>query len=89
MPPSAVRAGLAASVSWRGVGSGNNGLPASVSAEAQGRLEAADFFLDSHRRVFLRMGDLLIDGVDIVTLADQLQRNKELSTIGEWPTSPA
>jgi replicative DNA helicase len=87
-------------MSWRGVGIGNNGLPASVSAEAAilgaillnnghypeaaGRLEAADFSLDSHRRVFLRMGDLLIDGksVDIVTLADQLQRNKELSTIG-------
>ena len=52
--------------------------------EAAGRIEAADFSLDSHRRVFLRMGELLIDGksVDIVTLAEQLQRNKELPAIG-------
>jgi replicative DNA helicase len=28
--------------------------------EAAGRVEAADFSLDSHRRVFLRMGELLI-----------------------------
>jgi replicative DNA helicase len=86
-----VRAATAAGVSR---------LPASVAAEAAilgaillnnghyrqaaGRIEAADFSLDSHRRVFLRMGELLIDGrsVDIVTLAEQLQRNKELPAIG-------
>ena len=52
--------------------------------EAAGRIEAADFSLDSHRRVFLRMGELMTEGkrVDIVTLAEQLQRNKELSVIG-------
>ena len=52
--------------------------------EAAGCIEAADFSLDSHRRIFLRMGELLIGGkgVDIVTLAEQLQRNKELSAIG-------
>jgi replicative DNA helicase len=63
-------------VSWQSVDSGNDGLPASVAAEAAilaaillnnshyqeaaVRVEAADFSLDSHRRVFLRMGELLI-----------------------------
>ena len=76
MSSSTVRAGLAASVSCQSVDSGNDGLPASVAAEAAilaaillnnshyqeaaGRGEAADFSLDSHRRVFLRMGELLI-----------------------------
>ncbi len=52
--------------------------------EAAGRIEAADFSLDAHRRVFQRMGELMTEGkrVDIVTLAEQLQRNKELSVIG-------
>src|SRR3984885_9068024 len=77
-----------------------HGLPASIVAEkailgaillnnghyqeAAGRIAAADFLLDSHRRVFLRMGELLSESksVDIVTLAEQLQRNKELSVIG-------
>ena len=52
--------------------------------EAAGRIEAADFSLDAHRRVFRRMGELMTEGkrVDIVTLAEQLQRNKDLSVIG-------
>ncbi len=52
--------------------------------EAAGRIEAADFSLGAHRRVFQRMGELMTEGkrVDIVTLAEQLQRNKELSVIG-------
>ena len=52
--------------------------------EAAGRIEAPDFSLDSHRRVFLRIGELMDAGksVDIVTLAEQLQRHKELSSVG-------
>lgn len=52
--------------------------------EAAGRIEAFDFSLDSHRRVFARMGELITEGaqVDIVTLAEQLQRHKELSVVG-------
>jgi replicative DNA helicase len=79
---------------------GDDGLPANVAAEkailgaillnnghyqeAAGRIEPADFVLDSHRRVFVCMAELMIEGrpVDLVTLAEQLQRNKELSTIG-------
>jgi replicative DNA helicase len=52
--------------------------------EAAGRIEAFDFSLDSHRRVFARMGELIGEGiqVDIVTLAEQLQRHKQLSHVG-------
>ena len=80
--------------------SGDAALPANLAAErailgaillhnghyqeAAGRIEAVDFSLDSHRRVFARMGELMTEGkrVDIVTLAEQLQRHKELSVIG-------
>jgi replicative DNA helicase len=52
--------------------------------EAACRIEAFDFSLDSHRRVFMRIGELMAagQGVDIVTLAEQLQRHKELSLVG-------
>ena len=52
--------------------------------QAAGLIEAADFYLDSHRRIFRRLGELACEGtaVDIVTLAEQLQRHKELSQIG-------
>jgi len=81
-------------------GGGDTPMPANVTAEmailgaillnnghyqeAAGRIDAADFSLDAHRRVFVRMGELIGEGarVDIVTLAEQLQRNKELSVIG-------
>ena len=81
-------------------GRGDEPLPASLAAEtailgailldnrhyqeAGGLIDAADFSLDSHRRIFLRIGELLVEGrsVDIITLAEQLQRAKELSVIG-------
>jgi replicative DNA helicase len=52
--------------------------------QAAGRITAADFSLEAHRRVFRRMGELIGESrqVDIVTLAEQLQRHKELSAIG-------
>lgn len=76
------------------------GLPASVDAErsilgavlldnhcfneAAERLRAEDFSLDSHRRIFSRMADLIEAGraVDIVTLAEELARRKEVEAIG-------
>jgi replicative DNA helicase len=81
-------------------GRGDEPLPASLAAEtailgailldnrhyqeAGGLIDATDFSLDSHRRIFLRIGELLVEGrsVDIITLAEQLQRAKELSVIG-------
>ena len=47
-------------------------------------ITADDFALDSHRRIFLRMSQLTDVGhpVDIVTLAEELARNKEVASVG-------
>ena len=77
-----------------------HGLPASVEAErtilgailldnaayseAAERLIADDFSLDSHRRIYARMGELIDANraVDIITLSEELDRQKELESIG-------
>src|SRR5271156_4513150 len=78
----------------------DRGLPASVEAErsilgailldnhsyneAAEKLRAEDFSLDSHRRIYSRMAEL-IDGrraVDIVTLAEELAKRKEVEAVG-------
>lgn len=48
------------------------------------RLEPEDFLLDSHRRIFVRMVELVQSGsaVDIVTLSECLKRHKELGNVG-------
>jgi replicative DNA helicase len=59
-------------------------LDNAAHAEAAEKLEADDFSLDSHRRIFLRMTEL-IDAqraVDIVTLANELARYKEVELVG-------
>ncbi|HEV2213974.1 MAG TPA: replicative DNA helicase [Terracidiphilus sp.] len=78
----------------------DNGLPANLDAErtilgailldnaahseAAEKLEADDFSLDSHQRIFQRMSELASEqrAVDIVTLAEALARNKEIETVG-------
>lgn len=52
--------------------------------EAKEFLFANDFSLDSHRRIFLRMGDLMDVNrtIDIVTLSNELSKNKEIEAIG-------
>lgn len=51
-------------------------------------LEYDDFILDSHRRIYLRMTEILFgmaEGatqVDIVTLANELNRNHEIEAVG-------
>ena len=47
-------------------------------------LEADDFFLDSHRRIWQRMADLYTSGrpIDIVTLSAELSKNKEIEAVG-------
>jgi len=76
------------------------GLPASVEAErsilgailldnhsyneAAEKLRSEDFSLDSHRRIYSRMAEL-IDAhraIDIVTLAEELARRKEVEAVG-------
>jgi replicative DNA helicase len=52
--------------------------------EAAEKLSSEDFFLDSHRRIYSRMAEL-IDAqraVDIVTLAEELARRKEVEAVG-------
>jgi replicative DNA helicase len=72
------------------------GLPASVEAErsilgailldnhSYNEAASEDFSLDSHRRIYSRMAEL-IDAhraVDIVTLAEELARRKEVEAVG-------
>jgi len=78
----------------------DRGLPASAEAErsilgailldnhsyneAAERLRAEDFSLESHRRIYARMAEL-IDAhraVDIVTLSEELARRKEVEAVG-------
>jgi len=76
------------------------GLPASIDAErsilgavllenghyneAAERLRSEDFALDSHQRIFARMGELIDSGraVDLVTLTEELARRKEVESVG-------
>ncbi|MFC5863530.1 replicative DNA helicase [Acidicapsa dinghuensis] len=78
----------------------DQGLPANVSAEkmilgailldnqaiseAQEKLTAEDFSLDSHQRIYMRMTELESAGhaVDLVTLANELARYKEIESVG-------
>jgi hypothetical protein len=47
-------------------------------------IDASDFFLDSHRRICLRMKSLFDAGntIDIVTLSHELAKNKEIEAVG-------
>jgi replicative DNA helicase len=76
------------------------GLPASIDAErsilgavllenicyneAAERIRPEDFALDSHQRIFARMGELIDSGraVDLVTLTEELARRKEVEAVG-------
>jgi replicative DNA helicase len=59
-------------------------LDNAAHAEAAEKLESEDFSLDSHRRIFLRMTELMDHqrAVDIVTLANELARYKEVEAVG-------
>ena len=59
-------------------------LDNTAHAEAAEKLGSDDFSLDSHRRIFLRMSELMDSqrAVDIVTLANELARYKEVEAVG-------
>jgi replicative DNA helicase len=59
-------------------------LDNAAHAEAADKLAEDDFSLDSHRRIFLRMTELMnaSRAVDIVTLSNELARMKEIETVG-------
>ena len=78
----------------------DRGMPASIEAEksvlgailldnlayneAAETLKADDFYLDSHRRLFSRITDLMETGrpVDIITLTEELSKKKEVESVG-------
>jgi replicative DNA helicase len=53
--------------------------------EAAEHLRAEDFCLDSHRRIFSRMIALMDSSrpIDMITLVEELERNKELEAVGD------
>ena len=59
-------------------------LDNAAHAEAAESVKPDDFSLDSHRRIFLRMTELIDTGrtVDIVTLSNELARYKEVESVG-------
>ena len=59
-------------------------MDALAISDATGELKTEDFSLDSHRRIFQAMLDLLAVGhaVDYLTVMDHLSRKKELDSIG-------
>jgi replicative DNA helicase len=52
--------------------------------EAAEALKADDFYLDSHRRIYSRMMELVETGrpIDIITLSEELSKKKELEAVG-------
>lgn len=78
----------------------NESLPSNISAEkvilgsilldesafkiASEKIGADDLFLDSHRRIFLRMKEITQAGrpIDLVTVTEELNQHKETSSIG-------
>src|ERR1700739_2724532 len=59
-------------------------LDTAARPEAAERLEPDDFSLDSHKRIFMRMSELMNEqrAVDIVTLSHELARYKEIEAVG-------
>lgn len=53
--------------------------------EAAEHLQAEDFSLDSHRRIYGRMVELMDSSrpIDLITLVEELDRRKELQAIGD------
>ncbi len=53
--------------------------------EAAEHLKPEDFSLDSHRRIYQRMIDLMDTSraVDLITLVEELNRSKELQSVGD------
>jgi hypothetical protein len=54
-------------------------------SEAAETLRGEDFSLDSHRRIWSRMADLAKSGcpIDMITLVEELNRKKELQSVGD------
>jgi replicative DNA helicase len=84
MPDLTLDTGLPANVDAEKTILGAILLDNAAHAEAAEHVKPDDFSLDSHRRIFLRMGELVDSGraVDIVTLSNELSRYKEVEAVG-------
>ncbi len=84
VPDLTLEAGLPANIDAEKTILGAILLDNAAHSEAAEKLTADDFSLDSHRRIFLRMTDLMMSqrAVDIVTLANELARYKEVESVG-------
>ena len=84
IPDLTLDAGLPANVEAEKTILGAILLDNAAHAEAAEKLAPDDFSLDSHRRIFLRMSELMDAqrAVDIVTLANELARYKEIEAVG-------
>jgi replicative DNA helicase len=84
IPDLTLDAGLPANVDAEKTILGAILLDNTAHAEAAEKLGSDDFSLDSHRRIFLRMSELMDTqrAVDIVTLANELARYKEVEAVG-------
>src|ERR1700744_4225470 len=84
IPDLSLESGLPASLDAEKTILGAILLDNSAHSEASERLESDDFSLDSHRRIFLRMTELMNEqrAVDIVTLSNELARYKEIESVG-------
>src|SRR5262245_33006963 len=80
MSPNAIERGLPTNVDAERFVLGSILLDDSFYIEAAGTLEADDFSLEKHRRIFRRMGDLQDRGekIDRVTVANELMKFNEL-----------
>ncbi len=83
-PDLSLEAGLPANIDAEKTILGAILLDNAAHAEAAEILKPDDFSLESHRRIFLRMGELIDSdsAVDIVTLSNELARYKEVESVG-------
>ena len=84
IPDLTLQAGLPANLDAEKTILGAILLDNAAHAEAAEALKPEDFSLDSHRRIFLRMSELMDSGrtVDIVTISNELSRYKEVESVG-------
>jgi replicative DNA helicase len=84
VPDFTLEAGLPANIDAEKTILGAILLDNASHAEAAEKLVVEDFYLDSHRRIYQRMCDL-IDAqraVDIITLSEELSRHQETEAVG-------
>src|SRR3974390_1711635 len=84
VPDLTLDSGLAANVDAEKTILGAILLDNAAHSEAAEKLEPDDFSLDSHKRIYQRMSDLLAEQrpVDIVTLSNELAKFKEIEAVG-------